>query len=393
MVVRKKFSLNTHPADFSVLVSAIFTIARQMGLNMERTARSPIYFSAHDFVSAILTLDCEILALAEYIPVLIGSTPFAVRAVKEYFKDDIHEGDVFLVNDPYFLDGGNQMADWCIVYPIFWKDKHVLWAANKAHQQDTGGGVPGGYNPGAIDVYGEGLRIPPIRIFERGKERKDVLNLIMTNVRIPDTQRGDLLAMIGTARVCERRARVVYDAYGERTINTFITDLMNYAEFMMREEIAKIPEGTYQSEITGRKGSSAIVCDLTIKGGEMVIDLSKSGPMSRNYINSPLSNTYSSVYMALMTSIGKKIQYRCGGCYRPVKVLTKPGTIVHAVHPATHGNCTISIAKEIIQAVWDALAKAVPKEVPGRLGIRKLLCDFGFRSQTTRGLWNSGFFS
>ena len=97
---------------------------------------------------------------------------------------------------------------------MFWNGKQVLWIANKAHQQDTGGGVPGGYNPGALDIYGEGLRIPPVRIFSSGVENHDVLNLIMTNVRIPDAQRGDLLSMIGAARVGERRIRVLYDSYG-----------------------------------------------------------------------------------------------------------------------------------------------------------------------------------
>ncbi|UCF91377.1 MAG: hydantoinase B/oxoprolinase family protein [Desulfobacterales bacterium] len=365
---KNTFKLQTDPADFSVLVSAMFTIAREMGKNMERTARAPIYYSAHDFTTTLLTLDCELLALAEYIPVLIGATPFSARAVKEYFQDDIHEGDVFLVNDPYTLDAGNQMADWCIVYPVFWQGKQVLWVANKAHQQDTGGGVPGGYNPGALDIYGEGLRIPPVKIFERGRERKDVFNLIMTNVRIPDTQRGDLLSMIGAARVGEKRVRVIYDTYGEETIHTFITDLMGYGEFMMREEIAKIADGVYHSEIRGNEASTPIICDLTIDGSEMTVDFTQSGPMSKAYINSPIANTYSSVYMALMTSVGKKIAYRCGGCYRPLKIVTRPGTVTHATFPATHGNCTNFVAKQIIEAVWSALAQAAPQEVPAGWG-------------------------
>jgi len=391
MTQEKTYRLQTNPADFSVLVSAMFTIAREMGANMERTARAPIYFSAHDFATTIVTLDFELLALAEYIPVLIGATPFSVRAVKQFFKEDIHEGDVFLVNDPYTLDAGNQMADWCIVYPIFWKGKQILWVGNKAHQQDTGGGVPGGYNPGALDIYGEGLRIPPVKIFERGNERKDVFNFIMTNVRIPETQRGDLLSMIGAARVAERRTRVLYDTYGEETLNTFIKDLLNYGEFMMREEIAKVPGGTYHSEITGNEGSTPIVCDLTIQGDEMVVDFSRSGPMSRAYINSPIANTHSSVYMALMTSLGKKIEYRCGGCYRPIKIITKPGTVTHAVYPATHGNCTNFIAKQIIEAVWDALAQAAPEEVPAGWGSINYWVFSGFNHRRKEGYGSPDF--
>ncbi|MQY76016.1 MAG: hypothetical protein GH155_00095 [Spirochaeta sp.] len=140
MSEKKEFLLKTEPADFAVLLSGIFTIAREMGVNMERTARAPIYYSAHDFTNAILDLNCEIVALAEYIPVLNGATPFATRAVRDYFKGDVNEGDVFLVNDPYTLDAGNQMADWTIVYPVFVDGEHMFWVANKAHQQDTGGG-------------------------------------------------------------------------------------------------------------------------------------------------------------------------------------------------------------------------------------------------------------
>ncbi len=368
MASSKAFQLQTDPADFSVLTSAMFTIAREMGKNMERTARAPVYFSAHDFVTTIVSKDFELVALAEYIPVLTGATPFAVKAVKQYFGDDIHEGDVFLVNDPYTMDAGNQMADWGIVYPVFYEGEHVLWVANKAHQQDTGGGVPGGYNPGAMDVYAEGLRIPPIRLFERGKERKDVFNLIMTNVRIPDAQRGDLMSMIGAARVGERRLRSIYALYGRNVMDGFVTDLLNYGEHMMREEISKLPDGVYQSEITGNDGSVPIRCTLTISGDEMTVDLSDSGEQVAAYVNSPIANTTSSVYMSLMTSVGKSIKYRCGGCYRPVSLITKPGTITHAQFPATHGNCTNFIAKQIIEVVWDALAKAAPTETPAGWG-------------------------
>ena len=364
----RAFEPKTDPAEFMVLTNAMFTIAREMGKNMERTARAPVYFSAHDFITTLVSLNHEIVCLAEYIPVLVGATPFATRAVSNYFGDDVHEGDVFLNNDPYTDDGGNQMADWSIVYPIFWNGEQVLWVANKAHQQDTGGGVPGGYNPNAIDVYAEGLRIPPLRIFEAGKERKDVMNLILTNVRVPTAQRGDLLSLIGAARVGERRVKALYDLYGKEAMDVFIEDLLNYGESLMRAEISKLPDGTYHSEITGIPGSSPLVCDLTIDGDEMTVDLTKSGPQVQDYINSPLANTFSSVAQALMTSVGRHIRFRVGSCYRPVRILTTPGTITHASYPIPHGNCTNCVAKQIIELVWSALAQAAPKATPAGWG-------------------------
>jgi N-methylhydantoinase B len=129
-----------------------------------------------------------------------------------------------------------------------------------------------------------------------------------------------------------------------------------------------LPDGIYHSEIKGNEASTPIICDLTVDGSEMTVDFSKSGPMSPAYINSPIANTYSSVFMALMTSVGKKIAYRCGGCYRPIKIVTEPGTVTHAVYPATHGNCTNFVAKQIIESVWSALAQTAPEEVPAGWG-------------------------
>ena len=362
------YQIRVNPGDFSVLTSAVFTIAREMGVNMERTARAPIYFSAHDFCTSILNLDAELIALAEYIPILTGATPFAVKAVQKYFKDDIHPGDVFLVNDPYTLDGGNQMADWCIVYPVFHDGKHMLWIGNKAHQQDTGGGAPGGYNPHAIDVFAEGLRIPPLRIFKKGRERRSVVNLIMTNVRIPDVQHSDMISLIGAARIAEKRLNKLIDTYGEKTFQTFLEDLLAYGEHLMREEIKKIPDGTYHSRITGTSGAPPIVCDLTISDDHMVVDFTQSGPMSEEYINSPIANTTSAVYQAVLQSVGKHLNVRCGGCYRPIDIITQPGTVTHATFPATHGNCTNFVAKQIIEAVWSALAQVAPDDTPAGWG-------------------------
>lgn len=364
------FNPRTAPADFEILASRFFSIAREMGLIMERTARSPIYFSSRDFISTTLTPKGELISLAQYIPVLVGATPFAVRAVTQCFRNDINQGDIFLVNDPYSYDGGNHLADWCIVYPVFYKGKLIFMIAQKAHQIDTGGGVSGGYNPQAQDIWAEGLRIPPVKIYERGQERKDVLNLILTNVRAYTAQRGDLLSLIGASKIGEKRLLELLDKYGEDAISTYLTDVFSYAEYRMRENIDSIPDGTYHGEVRGITDAPLISADIIIKGNNMLVDLSKSGPSVKEYINSPIANTYSSVWMAILTSLGKKIerQYRNMGCFKPIKILTIPGTVVHAVNPATVGNCTIFVATQIIEAIWDALSKVIPEDVSAGWG-------------------------
>ncbi len=368
-----KLKFRTHPVDFEVINSRMQTVTREMGITMERTSRSPIFFAAHDFSTAIFDKDGNQVALSEYLPVLLWASPFAIRAVLKYFGDDIHPGDLILFNDPYTLDGGNHLADWTITLPVFYKGEIAFWCVSKAHQKDIGGGMVGGYNPTAIDVLAEGMRIPPVKIYERGKLRKDVFDLIMANVRYLDDQRGDVSAMIGSAKIGERRLLEILDRYGLEVIKNFVLDLFEYTEALMRDEISNIPDGTYYGESISNESPSGqpafIRCRLTVKGSELIIDLTESDGTVPGYINSTLANTYSCVFLALMTSVGKTIKYRAEGLMKPIRIMTKPGTICHCTYPAANGNCTNFVAKQIIEAVWDSLAKAIPEQVSAGWGV------------------------
>lgn len=368
-----KFTFRSHPADFEILYSAIKNCTSEMGITMERTARSPIYYSSHDFATAVFDKEANMIALSEYLPVLLFSTPFAVRAARKYFGDDIHPGDIMLLNDPYTLDGGNHLPDWTVMVPVFYKGELWFWSANMAHQMDIGGGQPGAYNPNARDVFAEGVRIPPIKIFERGELRRDVFDFVLANTRFPEAQRGDLLSMIGAARTGERRLLGLLDSWGEETMEKFLLDMQDYSELLMREEIAKIPDGTYYGEAftderPGIMPAATIRCNLTVKGNNMVVDLTQSDPLAPYYVNSTIANTYSSVFLGLMTSVGRPIKYRSAGCMRPVEIRTKPGTITHATFPAPVVLCTLFIADQIISAVWDALSKVAPEKTPAGWG-------------------------
>ncbi len=377
------FEFKSHPAEFEILYSALKNISLEMGITMERTSRSPIFFSAHDFSTAIFDKEGNLITLTEYIPIHVCAASFAIRAALKYFGDDINPGDVILLNDPYTYDGGNHIADWTILLPVFWHDQLWFWSVNRAHQMDTGGGVPGGYNPDAQDCFAEGLRIPPIKIFEGGKLRKDVFDFVMGNVRFPEAQRGDLWSMIGSVRVGERRLLGVMNMWGEEKLRKFLLDLIEYTEFLMRDELAKVPDGTYYGEAFSDERTETdqfvtIRCSTTVKGDSIEIDLTGSDPMVSRYYNSTIANTYSSVFIALMTSIGRHIKYRCEGVMTPVEIKTTPGTVVHATYPAPHGLCTLMVAKQIIEAVWESLGQAIPKETPAGWG--------GFGSGTLTGI-------
>ncbi len=367
-----EFQFRTHPIDFEVMRNTAWAITSEMGITMERTSRSPIYHAAHDFITTIFDRDGGLVAVAAYIPVLLLATSFAVKATLKYFGDEIYPGDLFLVNDPYTFDAGNHLQDWTVLLPVFFKDEFIFWSVNKAYQIDIGGGAPGGYNPDARDVFAEGIKIPPVKLYEKGEFRRDVFDLILGNVRYPKIQRGDLWSMIGSVRIGERRLMGLLERYGIKTTKNFIEDLYGYSEALMREEVAKIPDGTYYGEASqdGLSPGSIITvrCKTTVKGSDLTIDLSESDGQVQAFYNSPIANTYSCVFTALMTSIGKIIPHRCEGCFKPITIMTKPGTVCHALFPALQANCTHFVAKPIINAVWDSLAKVIPEQVPGGCG-------------------------
>src|SRR5437899_45986 len=183
-----------------------------MGEAMLRTSYSQILNSSRDFSTAICDLDGRLIAQAEHVPIHVGALPFAAKAVTEFFGDDIHQGDVFLLNDPYH--GGNHLPDLTAFVPVFQGDRPRFWSINRAHQSDIGGATHGAYNAAATDIWQEGLRITPLRLYDRGEARRDLLEMIATNVRHPRDFRGDLAAMIGSAHVGERRLLALAAEFG-----------------------------------------------------------------------------------------------------------------------------------------------------------------------------------
>jgi len=183
-----------------------------MGEAMLRTSYSQILNSSRDFSTAICDMGGRLIAQAEHVPIHVGALPFAAKAVSESFADDIHPGDVFLLNDPYH--GGNHLPDLTAFVPVFEGDQPRFWSINRAHQSDIGGATHGAYNAAATEIWQEGLRITPLRLYDRGEVRRDLLEMIATNVRHPRDFRGDLAAMIGSAHVGERRLLALADEFG-----------------------------------------------------------------------------------------------------------------------------------------------------------------------------------
>src|SRR6266581_6972089 len=220
------------PIVTSVIQHRLLAIVEEMGEAMLRTAYSQILNSSRDFSLALCDLDGRLIAQAEHVPIHVGALPYAARAVTEFFAGDIHEGDIFLLNDPYH--GGNHLPDLTAFVPVFEGRTPRFWSINRSHQSDIGGGTHGAYNTSATEIFQEGLRIPPLRLYDRGKLRGDVLEMLATNVRHPRDFRGDLAAMIGSARVGERRLLALAEEFSWPVTHAAIEAILDGAERQAR---------------------------------------------------------------------------------------------------------------------------------------------------------------
>jgi N-methylhydantoinase B len=360
------------PITVSVIQHRLLAIVEEMGETMLRTSYSQILNSSRDFSTAICGLDGRLIAQAEHVPIHVGALPFAATAVTEFFKHDIHEGDVFLLNDPYH--GGNHLPDLTAFVPVFEQSQPRFWAINRAHQSDIGGATHGAYNAAATDIWQEGVRITPLRLYDRGELRRDVLEMLATNVRHPRDFRGDLAAMIGSAHVGERRFLRLAAEFGWSLTHAAIEAVLDGAERRTRAVIAQWKDGTYRGEAVldddGRGNDDIpIRAAVTKRGSDLVIDLSGSHPQVASFVNSSYPNMYSSVVVALSYLIDPDTP-KNDGTFRPITIIAQPGTVVWANPGAPVTLATNHCGQEIIEAIIKALAPACPDRAMAGWGRR-----------------------
>jgi N-methylhydantoinase B len=364
------------PIVTSVIQHRLLAIVEEMGEAMLRTSYSQILNSSRDFSTAICDLDGRLIAQAEHVPIHVGALPFAAKAMTEFFGDDIHKGDVFLLNDPYH--GGNHLPDLTAFVPVFeganGDGRPRFWSINRAHQSDIGGATHGAYNAAATDIWQEGIRITPLRLYDRGEVRRDLLEMIATNVRHPRDFRGDLAAMIGSAHVGERRLLALASEFGWPLANAAIEAVLDGAERQTRAVIAQWQDGVYQGEALlddDGRGNSDIHIRATVvkRGSDLTIDLSDSHEQVTSFVNSSYPNMYSSVVVALSYLIDPDTP-KNEGTFRPLTVVAKPGTVVWANPGAPVTLATNHCGQEIIEAIIKALAPACPDRAMAGWGRR-----------------------
>ncbi len=382
------------PVTHSVVGHRLESIAREMADVMIRTSMSQILNSSRDFSTAILDATGQLVAQGEGIPVHISALPPSVEAVREYFGDDINEGDLFILNDPYF--GGSHLPDITAIYPVFRDGVLRFFAVNRAHHSDIGGGTHGGYNPSASELYHEGLRIPPVRLYEAGRPREDLLHMLAVNVRHAENFTGDLHAQIGSVQIAARRLQALLDDYGADGLMASVEAILDSAERRIRQLIGGWKDGIYYGEtLLDDDGFDAesipIRAKVTVQDDHMTIDLSESSPQVTGFINSAYANTRSLAHVAIMYMAPSDVP-KNEGSMRPVKVIAPRGLIVNPNPPAPVCMSTNHCGEEIVEAVFKALAPVAPDAVNAGFSRRLRFAITGRNPRTgNRFIWHFFF--
>jgi N-methylhydantoinase B len=359
------------PVTFEVLKNSFATTVDLMAEQILRTCHSFVIY-ARDFSSALCDRHGNtIMQGSQDIAVHVGTLHFTAKAVIEAFGDDVHEGDVFAINDPYL--GGTHFNDVRILRPIFAGGEVIAYAQSNGHWADVGGTVPGSFDITAKDHFGEGLRIPPVRIWDRGRYLADVARLILSNGRAPADTEGDLHAQAEATRVCEREILRLVGKYGRETILAAFDEVQDYVETLTRRRIAELPDGEWETtdhidyDPNEGEGLVPIKVKLTIDGENLHYDLSGSHPAVGTFLNAGFGSAISGV-MAGTKTFFPEIPLN-SGFYRAVQVDLGPvGSVVNAPWPvAVTGFCSGPYEK-IMNAIFELWSRVMPE--------RAMACSF-----------------
>jgi N-methylhydantoinase B len=362
------------PILTSVYARTFRSITDEMSTSMQRATQSPILSEAKDYVTGLYDAEGRMLEQTENLPILAFSLAPVCKYIRNYFADDIHPGDVIFHNDVFSM--GNQNNDVAVYKPVFFEGELVAWTAVKGHQADIGGAVAGGYNPNAVEVWQEALRIPPVKVYEKGRLRKDVWDLIFANIRF-DVVQHDMKAEIGACRVGERRMLALLEKYGRASFAAHKQALFDATRKMMEGEIAAIPNGIYSGEgrvyYDGRHEGSifTIRVTITVEDKRIRFDYSKTDAQTDGFVNGTFTSSASATILTLLQMVNPDIPHN-EGMVAPIEIIIPQGTILNAAYPkaTTFGN---HLCPPNAEAIQRALAPAMPERVTA--GWNNLLCS------------------
>lgn len=373
------------PITLEVLTQALISTVREMRATVCRTASSVAIYDAKDFSCGLFAPDSQVVAQSEDIGSHVVPLPWSVRSAMAKLGSSLEPGDVLLMNDPYA--GGTHLNDVTVIYPIFKDGRLIFFPAVRAHWADVGGMVPGSMSGKATEIYQEGIRIPPIKIIERGRTNEAALDLLMSNMRVPEERLGDLNASFASCRVAEKRILEICARYGIDQLLEAVRLDLDRAETRMRASIDGLPDGTFHYEdyletfMGGVFEPLLLPLALTIRGDRMIADFTGASRQVPFPVNSTAAVSAASVFIAVKSIFDPAAPLNQGS-FRPIEVIAPPGTIVNVQRPAPAGSHG-EIRKRVIATMVGALSQVAPDKVAGdlcRTSFHNLLGGFDTRA-------------
>lgn len=354
------------PITLEVVRNALMGIAEEAGAALRRTAYSPNIKERVDCSTAVFDANGRMVAQAEHIPVHLGSMPMSVLAAREHFGDALEPGDQVLVSDPFA--GGTHLPDWTLVAPVHDDAGQLLgYAANRAHHSDVGGSAPGSMPAGAREIFEEGLRIPPVKLYVRGEESTDLVALLLANTRTPRERLGDMRAQVGANHLTAKRMRTLANDLGVSGLQNAMAATLEHAERAVAAAVRELPDGVYNFEdLLDDDGTGVedipIRVTLTIDGADVTCDLRGSSPQVPGSVNAPYAVTLSACVYALRAVAAPHLPANDGVSHN-LTVLTDPGSIVDAQPPAAVAAGNVETSQRIVDVLLGAFAQAAPMVV------------------------------
>ncbi|MGI9107560.1 MAG: hydantoinase B/oxoprolinase family protein [Pyrinomonadaceae bacterium] len=375
---------HTHfdPVTLEIYRALYTSVAEEMGIALRRTAHSPNIKERRDYSCAVFDAEGRVIAQGDHMPVHLGSMPMAVAAALAHAR--IAPGDVIALNDPFA--GGTHLPDVTLVMGVFASKaegkrpkaengkrktpapRPLFFVANRAHHADIGGGNPGSMGM-ARDIYGEGLRLPPVHLARGGRMNEDVWSILLANVRGAEERRADFAAQLGSLQTGATRLLEIVERAGEREAREYAAHLLTYSARMMRLQIASIPDGVYEAEdALDDDGigddSCALRVRVTVKGDGARVDFAGSAPQVAGPLNAVEAITVSAVAYVFRCLLGAADVPASAGLMEPLKVVAPRGTIVNALPPAPVAGGNVETSQRIVDVLFKALAVALPDRVP-----------------------------
>jgi N-methylhydantoinase B len=360
------------PATFEIIKNSLYKIAEEMRVVLAKTAYSPLLKSAGDYSCGLFDARGEMVAQGPDLPIHLGSMPDAVRAIVAAFAADVHEGDVFLHNDPYF--GGSHLPDVNVVRPAFYEGQLLGYACLRAHWPDVGSATPGSY--GAVtEIFGEGLRLPPVRLVDRGAVNVDLEKVILANVRTPDERKGDLGAQLAATLRATERLKALAQRYGTKQLVGYMAQVMDYSERLMRATLIDLPDGEgifedfcdgdgIADDELGKDAPFRIRLSVKKTADRLVVDFAGTAAQVKGPMNAPLSVSASGIYCGLKTAVDpNNLIPPNSGCWRAIEIRAPKGSVVNATFPAPVVYANHEISHRVADMVMGALASFIPKQV------------------------------